>query len=364
MSFQRIVLFALVIVLAAPSSAFAQDDDDLLAPPTPQTKPSRSKSGKTKVVKKKATREKATKVTKKPAKTPKTTKTARGKAGKKPVAAPAEDDLLAPLAPQKTELVVRMTGGVRGARLQVDGRDVGPISAAPMPVEVTPGEHLLVVRKPGYAEYSRRIDAKEGSQTEVAVALDATMGFATLTADVPEATVAVDGQDLGPVPLANVLLKPGSREIEFRAPGFKPDVHNITVFAGRPYVIEGKLRPLLDTSVAANDVPRNTVLNPATRPETSPGVSFDPPAPSDDVEVSSGKPWYGRWYVWAGVGAVVAAGTVGAVMATRDSVSPLDANRDVCGGTCDGVLGGVRPVRGGQDKSGGAFRVPAGALRF
>ena len=96
MSFHRIVLFALVAVLAAPSSAFAQDDD-LLAPLTPQSKSSRSKTGKTKVVKKKPAREKSTKVTKKPAKPPRT-KTARGKAGKKQTAPAADDDLLAPLA--------------------------------------------------------------------------------------------------------------------------------------------------------------------------------------------------------------------------------------------------------------------------
>jgi hypothetical protein len=188
------------------------------------------------------------------------------------------------------------------------------------------------------------------------------MGFATLTADVPEAVVSVDGEELGPVPQGNVLLKPGSREIEFRAPGFKPDVHNITVFPGRPYVIEGKLRPLLDTTVASNDAPRNPVLDPstATRPETSPGVSLDQPDLSSEVKPS--KPWYGRWYVWAGVGAVVAAGTVGAVMATQGS-SPEPLTREgVCGGPCDGDIGfptGVRPVH-----SGGAFRVPAGALRF
>jgi hypothetical protein len=364
MSFHRIVVLALVTVLAAPSSAFAQDD--LLAPLTPQPKSSRSKSGKTKVVKKKPAREKPAKVTKKPTKPPRT-KTARGKAGKKPpVEAPvAEDDLLAPLTPKKTELVVRITGGVRGARLQVDGKDSGTLSAAPVPFEVTPGEHVLVVRKQGYAEYSRRIDVKEGSQTEVAVSLDATMGFATLTADVPEAVVEVDGEVLGQVPQPNVLLKPGSREIVFRAPGFKPDVHNITVFAGRPYIVEGKLRPLQDvttTVASAEDVPKNPVLDPGRSPaEPPPGVSAIGEPDPGAMEVSGGKPWYGRWYVWAGVGAVVAAGTVGTVMATQGGgAAPLDADRDVCGGDCDAVIGGARSVRG----SGNPFRLPAGALRF
>ncbi|MCY1020754.1 PEGA domain-containing protein [Pyxidicoccus sp. MSG2] len=360
MSPHRLVLFALVTVLAAPSSAFAQDDD-LLAPLTPQTKSSKTKAGKTKVVRKKTPREKPAKVTKKPAKT-KSGATARGKAGKKPVEPVEEDDLLAPLSPKKTEMMVRITGGVRGAKLQVDGKDAGTLNAAPMPLTVTPGEHLLVVRKQGYADYTRRIDVKEGSQQEVSVSLDATMGFATLAADVAEAVVLVDGDEVGPVPQGNVLLKPGSREIEFRAPGFKPDVHNITVFAGRSYSVEGTLRPLVDTSVASADAPRKPALDPSRTPEeTSPGLSLtDTTEP--DPEVSSSKPWYGRWYVWAGVGAVVAAGTVGAVMATQGGGAPALNSTDVCGGDCDAVLGGARPVRGGA--SGSALRIPANAFHF
>lgn len=365
MSPHRLVLFALVTVLAAPSAAFAQDDD-LLAPLTPQTKSSKTKAGKTKVVRKKSTREKPPKVTKKPAKATKSGATARGKAGKKPVeTASEEDDMLAPLAPQKTQLMVRVTGGVRGAKLLVDGKDAGTLTAAPTPVEVAPGEHVLVVRRQGYSDYTKRIDVQAGSQPEVAVSLDATMGFATLTADVAEAVVAVDGVELGQVPQGNVLLKPGSREIEFRAPGFKPDVHNITVFAGRSYSVDGTLRPLVDTSVASADAPRKPALDPTRTPEAqSPGLSLTDKEP--EVEVSSSKPWYGRWYVWAGVGAVVAAGTVGAVMATKSDPAPSLTETDVCGTAgCDAVLNGANGARSVRGKRGGlGLGIPAGALRF
>ncbi|NMO20754.1 PEGA domain-containing protein [Pyxidicoccus fallax] len=369
MSFQRFVLFVLVALLAVPSSAFAQDDDDPLAPPlAPKPKSSRTKAGKTKVVKKKPAREKPAKVTKKPAKTPKT-KTARGKAGKKAVEPVVEDDPLAP--PQmlaKTELLVRISGNVKGAKLLVDGKDAGILTAAPVPVEVTPGEHLLVVRKPGYADFTKRIDVKEGSQTDVAVSLEANMGFASLTADVPEAVVFVDGEELGRVPQMNVLLKTGSREIEFRAPGFKPDVHNITVFAGRTYAVEGQLRPLEDTSTVASaeDVPRKPGLDARPRDTTTTVGGLDQPNPDDITdEVSSSKPWYGRWYVWAGVGAVVAAGTVGAVMATQGGGADPLTQEEICPeGGCV-FLGGARPVRGGGKARGGTvLRIPDAALRF
>ncbi|NOJ78591.1 PEGA domain-containing protein [Myxococcus xanthus] len=349
MSLHRIVVFALVTVLAAPSAVLAQDD--FLAP---LTSPSKPKAGKPKVVKKKPAKATA----KKPARAK-----APAKGSKKPA---AEDDLLlAPLTPVKTEVLVRMTGNVRGAKLFVDGKEFGVLSSAAVPVEVRPGEHHLVVRRQGYADFTRRIDVKPGTQAEVLVSMDATMGFATLTADVADAVVMVDGQQVGAVPQANVLLRPGSREIEFRAPGFKPDVHNITVFAGRTYEVTGNLRPLLDTSVATADVPKNPVLEPSSKldpdDETAPGLSFagDPETP----EVEGSKPWYGRWYVWAGIGAVVAAGTVGAVMATQGGgASPLSPDA-VCGPAgCDAVLGGIRSVRGGG--AGLQAPAPAGAIRF
>lgn len=346
MSPKRIVLYALVTVLAAPSTALAQDD--LLAPLTPQTKPSR-KPAKPKVTKKK----KAAPTAKKPTRgTKPAVSKGKGKGKKQQQAAPPEEDLLAPLAPPKTELMARIANSVRGATLVVDGKEVGVLTAAPVPLELPPGEHSVLVRKPGYAEYSRSINLKEGEQTELVVTLEATKGFGKLTADVPGAVVSVDDQELGTVP-RSVLLEPGSREIVFRAPGFKPDVHNITVFAGKPYEVAGKLRPLVDTSVASTDTPTNPDLTPGVTPDAQPDPLAEPPKVA---EVSTSKPWYGRWYVWAGVGAVVAAGT-GAYLATQGTPDPLSAT-DVCGRECDGEINGTSKVRGG------AIQLPSRAFSF
>ncbi|NTX12661.1 PEGA domain-containing protein [Myxococcus sp. CA056] len=360
MSIRRLVLFSLVAALVAPSSALAQADD-LLAPLTP-SKSSKAKAGKTKVVKKK----KAEKVTKKPART-KAPATAKG--SKKKNLPPPDEGLLAPLAPVKTELAVFIGGTVRGARLTLDGRDVGVLTPAPTQLTVTPGEHTLVVRKPGYAEYTRRLDVKEGTQTEVKVALEATMGFARALADVAGTVVLVDDVEVGTVPLSDILLKPGSREIEFRAEGYKSHVHNINVLAGTNYELTGRMRPAVDTGLASNtaragDSPRTPpVLDPSTSmpDEPNPALSFDNDSPDVEVE-SSSKPWYGRWYVWAGVGAVVAAGTVGAVMATRDPTLKLQDEKTLCPEGCVFLKGGA-PRSGGA--SAGPFKTPAvGGLRF
>ncbi|RJS25811.1 PEGA domain-containing protein [Corallococcus sp. H22C18031201] len=323
MILRRVVLSLLVAALAVPSSAFAQDDD-LIEPLGPQpTKTSRTKKSK-------AVR------TPRPPKTraPKKERTATRKGQSvKPSAAPTqgEDDLIAPLVPVKTELVLKLGTNARGAKLFLDGKEV---TAGSGPLAVTPGEtHTVVARRSGYAEYSERVVVEEGKSSELVVALDAVVGFATVTADVSRATVLLDGVEMGTTPISNMQLKPGTREFEFRAKDLK-DVQHITVRAGQQYVVEGKLRPV---SVAdASDQPRNPVLIPERTRVDQPGLALNPQSQEPEPVVSTSKSWYQRWYVWAGVG-LVAAASVGAVMATQNNAKPLAPN-EVCGVNCDGVI--------------------------
>ncbi|MET0403111.1 MAG: PEGA domain-containing protein [Cystobacter sp.] len=306
---RRVPLFALVIYLAAPC-AFAQgSDDDLLEPLAPSA-PAKSKPPAAKA--------------KKPAKVTK---------GKKPVrandeAADGGDDLLAPLV-KKTELVVKFNGATRGTRVLVDDRDVGAVTKAP--IEVEPGEHVVVVRKPGYRDFSRRINVKAGESAELAVSLEATAGFVSVKADIAGARVLVDGEERGRTPVDGLLLSAGSHEIVVQHEGFRPESQRIAVRAGKEYSVNFNLRP---GALAQTDEPRNPVLTPTSPVETSPLL----PEPTPVV---TSKPLTQRWYFWAGVGAAVAAVAVGTVVATSQPLSPST----VCDGTCDGVInapGGFR----------------------
>ncbi|WP_434382619.1 PEGA domain-containing protein [Melittangium boletus] len=302
MLLRRVLLFALVLCSAAPS--FAQDDD-LLAPLTPQSSP-KSKS--------------------KPAKTRKPP-AAKGKKPTK-VAEPAEDtDLLAPLV-KKTELLVKFSGALRGTRLFVDDKEVGPVSRTP--VEVEPGEHTIVVRKMGYRDYSRRLTLKEGEVTELNVALEATAAFVSVKADADDVRVSINGEDKGVAPLDSVMVPAGALEIAARREGFRTETQRIAVRAGKDYTIDFKMRP---EAVAATDQPRAPNLTPAV-PAPSPLQPLPP-------EVATSKPLTSRWYFWAGVGAVVAGAAVGAVMVANSGPPTPDA---VCSGPCDAVINAGRPA--------------------
>jgi hypothetical protein len=254
---------------------------------------------------------------------------------KKPALAP--DDELIPTV-KRSELVVKLAGGIKGARLFVDNKDMGtlPLSA---PLQVDAGEHSLLVRRPGFADFSRRVTAQRGKPTEVAVTLEAVAGVVTVTSDVPGASVTINGQPRGQVPLNGVVLKPGNHEIIVSKEGFQPDQRTVAVKAGKDQPVVANLKPVeVSQPVASTDRPQNPVLEP-----TPPAVINPSPLTQEVPQVAASQPWFKRWYVWAGVG-VVAAAAAGAVVATQGGAKPLSPS-DVCGGTCDGTINGIGMVR-------------------
>jgi hypothetical protein len=245
-----------------------------------------------------------------------------------------DEDLLPSVG--KGSLVVKLGNGSKGARLFVDNRDVGtlPLNG---PISLDVGEHSLIVRKPGFADYSRRITTQKGRSTEVTVSLDAVAGVVVVTSEPPGANVTINGQLRGQAPLTGVVLKPGNYEIVVSKDGYEPDRQSLSVKAGREHPVTATLRPSQIAAATPSDRPEQPKLTPQppviTQPQPDPLAQKIP-------EVEQGQPWFKRWYVWAGVGVVAAAAT-GAVVATRGS--PLDANK-VCEGPCDGVINGFRPV--------------------
>jgi hypothetical protein len=358
MSLARAFVFALVVTLVAPQ-AFAQDD---LLVPVPKT---RSKSGK-KHGKRSATAKKGKAPAQEddllvpaPAQKSATAKKSGTATQEDDLLVPApsgpatasDEDLIVPLGPGKTELLVRLGGGVKGAHLFVDNKDVGTL---PMTTGLlmTPGEHTVVVRRLGFSDYTRRVKIQKGKAADIGVTLEAVAGVVTVTSDVPGATVAINGQPKGPAPVANLVLKPGQYDIVVSKEGFEPETKSLAVKAGKDYVVTANLRPAeppkppvvasVDRPVVRPEHPEKPVLTP---PVTSVKSSPVPLTQQEKPAVSTSQPWYKRWYVWAGVG-LVAAATVGTVAATQGgSAKPLTPDF-VCGGSCDGTINGIRaPAR-------------------
>lgn len=275
---------ALIALFAAmvPASSNAQVTD-LLTPLGSNNKPAAKAVAKPKVAKKKS-------------------RSGRG----------ASDDIpLMPLVSAKpAELVVTVPAGLKGATLFVDGVEAGRL---PMPArEVPPGEHEVMVRRPGYGDFARRVSAAPGKSVEIHAAMEAIAGFLTVTADVEGAAIYVDGELKGVAPQSQLVLTPGSHELSVRKDGYERFTQTAVVALGREQVVAARLSPL---GVARADEPRQVRLSPSAR-----GSSEAPLAGTATRLEDEPTPLYKRWYVWAGVGAAVA---VGAVFAFREG-GPLN----------------------------------------
>lgn len=305
-------LLILLVLALIPAPAFAQLDD-LLAPLTPEKKAEPKK----KRAKKKAVR----KETKKPKQETSGT-----------------EDLLAPLVPQKSQLWVKVAGPAEGATVHIDDRQVRPGER----IEVEPGEHQVTVTRPGFSEFSRRVRVMPGESLEVPALMDAVAGVLEVTSDVPESTVHIDGRAVGEAPVRGVLLSPGQHEVVVRREGFEDHVSRLSVRAGRDYTVNGVLKPQARTSrIVASDGDR-----PEKRklvPEDSYDADERAGLLGTEEKVSAATPWYSRWYVWAGVGAVaVAAATTTAVATSNQGYTPSEVcdldPRDGKPGTCHDVI--------------------------
>ncbi len=292
MRLSRSVVVALVLVSAP---AFAQEDDDLLAPLAPT-------AGK-----------------KKPP----------PKAKPPPVVRPAAPPEVAapPAAPAKSTLFVKVPAGLKGAKVYVDH---GAVASSPgEALEVSAGDHLVEVKLPGYADFSKSVKAAGGKLVEVQATLEAVAGLLSVTGDPAGATVAVDGKEVGALPVSGVVLAPGDHRVSVMKDGYKSDFQTVSVQKGKESAMVARLT-LSERAVTAYSGPPPTDLGAAT-----PG----PSVPLEAAPASVETPVYKRWYVWAGVAAVVAGAAAGTVVATQGSAAKPFTATDICQGPCDGCIG-------------------------
>lgn len=227
---------------------------------------------------------------------------------------------------RKTGLVVTLTAPVAGAQLSIDGEP--PI---PLPMEektLKAGEHSLKVERPGYATLTETVTVVAAKKNEFSFTLVATGAVVAVESPSEGATASIDGSLPESLPLSKVLGA-GKHEVTVAAEGFKAKTQTVEVVAGVDQNISVALEVGSDKPVA---------------------VDLTPEGDSDlDLELAGKRsvketPLYARWYVWAGVAAVVVAGVVTGV-AVSQAPKPTPDPTVVCGGPCDATIGWPAGVR-------------------
>ncbi len=179
----------------------------------------------------------------------------------------------------------------------------------------SPGDHTLVVRRPGY----RRVHpphhvVEEGKPTEVAVTLEAVAGVVTVTSDVPE-----------PLSPSTARTRARRRSAAWCSSRARYEIVVSKRRATSPTRRTSTCARARTTRWRPTCGPRRRSRWPARMPRSTP--SSDAPSaavargrrfPSRrSTEVSTAQPWFKRWYVLGRRGRVVAAAAAGTVVATQ-----------------------------------------------
>lgn len=301
----RAFLAVALFTVAVSTNAHAQDDDDLV-PLAPLAKP-------------------------KPKIKPKPRPALKAKPPLKPSVSVPDDELV-PIAPivSRGELTVKLASPLSGCILSIDGKEIGSLPVAPQ--QVYSGEHSVMVKRPGYAAFVKKVQVFGGRHVEVEAKLIAIAAVLSVTSDVPTAQVFLNGKALGSTPLNAVEVPAGVGEVVVFKEGLGEQTQRVNFVLGNDYPVTVKFKP---ASLAATDRPLDSSLVP-----TSTGGSS-----LTEVSLKPATPITSRWYFWAGIaaGAVAIAVGVGAGVVANSAAQERAHQKhldDLCFSfsTCAGVF--------------------------
>jgi len=140
---------------------------------------------------------------------------------------------------------LRVITNVPGAIISLDGADIGVAPAAKG--ALTPGEHLVMARATGYEDVEQTVTVLAGRERVVSLRFTTTstdLARILVRASIPDATVTIDGVDMGKPPITIEPAKLGTHSVVVRAPGYRELRRSCSVAPGRNCDIFAELNPL------------------------------------------------------------------------------------------------------------------------
>jgi serine/threonine protein kinase len=132
----------------------------------------------------------------------------------------------------------------QGAQVQIDGKS-DPAWVTPYTMAgLAPGQHTVVVAKPGYVTDTRTIDVASGNKALVAIHLTPLMATLSVSSSPAGANVYVDGKDSGKLTPAQLSLDKGAHAILLRKAGYLDEAASSQLVQGEIARVSSTLRPL------------------------------------------------------------------------------------------------------------------------
>ena len=149
------------------------------------------------------------------------------------------------------------------SRIELDGADVGATGATGLLLlsGIQPGRHVVVARKQGYAEATSVVEVLEGRAEVVELTLAALEGRLTVTANVSDARLRIEGAGDHRLPLSGLEVPAGSHRVTVSREGFRsveagveirPDELTTLDLVLEPVSVEVSLQAALDEFGAGN----------------------------------------------------------------------------------------------------------------
>jgi hypothetical protein len=164
----------------------------------------------------------------------------------------AKTDQVQTLAPMLKEVAkpkygtIVIDADVPDAEIYIDGNK-HPDNTPSVINNVIEGVHVIEVRKQPGPPWRQTVTVTANQQSkvraEIAALLNGGVGVVRVLSDARNATVMLDGIEMGPAPYDLKDVKAGDHIIQVRAPGFQTGERIVTVVAGRSEIVKFDLNP-------------------------------------------------------------------------------------------------------------------------
>ncbi len=153
-----------------------------------------------------------------------------------------------PAAPAIVAGQLSVSSTPAGAQVQIDGKNdsswITPLNLNGL----NPGQHTLIISKPGYQAETRNIEVASGSKSIISLQLPQMTAAVSVTSDPAGAAIWMDGRDTGRVTPAQISVdKPGNHSFVFKKQGYLDESATTNLQVGQTFRLSPTLRVLGNT---------------------------------------------------------------------------------------------------------------------
>jgi serine/threonine-protein kinase len=153
-----------------------------------------------------------------------------------------------PAAPAIVAGQLNVSSTPAGAQVQIDGKNdsswITPLNLNGL----NPGQHTLIVSKPGYQAETRNIDVASGSKSIISLQLAAMTATVSVTGSPAGIAIWMDSRDTGRVAPTQISVdKPGNHSFIFKKQGYLDETTTLNLQMGQTFRLSPSLRALGNT---------------------------------------------------------------------------------------------------------------------